>query len=101
MSRVRVYHDFNRLEGDPPNEGNIRRTVCALLVCRGTADDLSRLGIELHDGMLVTLYEPDADTAGNPDCLEVDAVIRRDQSGRYWVGEFDFAALCYASENRK
>ncbi len=90
MSRVRVYHDFNRLEGDPPNEGNIRRTVCALLVCRGTADDLSRLDIALRDGMLVTLYEPDVDNDGNPECLEVDAVIRRDRSDRYLGGRIRF-----------
>jgi hypothetical protein len=101
MNRVRIFHDFNTLEGDPPYEGGVHQTVRAPLVCRGTADDLARLGIELHDGMLVTLYEPEVDNDGNPDCLEVDAVIRRDRSGGYWVGEFDFAELCYASENRK
>jgi hypothetical protein len=58
---------------------------------------------ELWDnGMLVTLYEPDdVDEDGNPDCLEVDAVVKRDPTGRYWVGEFDSDELDYASKKRK
>ena len=101
MTRVRIYHDFNNLEGNEPYDANKSQTVRAPLVCRGTADDLERLQIELHDGMLVTLYQPDdVDKHGNPDCLEVDAVIRHSAKGDHWVGEFTFSQLCYASEKQ-
>ena len=101
MCRVRIYHDFNRLESDQPYQRGVCQTVRAPLVCRGTADDLARLEIELHDGMLVTLYEPEVDEHGNPGYLEVDAVIRRDRSDKYWVGEFDFAEIRYVPENKR
>jgi len=102
MDRVRLYHDFNKLEGDQPPSRGTHQIVRAPLVCRGTANDLARLGNELYDGMLVTLYEPDDfDEDGNPDCLEVDAVVKRDPTGKYWVGEFDSDELDYASKKRK
>lgn len=97
MTRVRIYHDFNKLDPDAGHFG--WTTVRAPLVCRGTADDLERLQIELHDGMLVTLYQPDdVDHHGNPDCLEVDATVRRSAKNDYWVGEFIYSELCYRSE---
>jgi len=99
MTRVRIYHDFNKLDtGDVVADSKPQFSI-APLICRGTADDLERLGIELHDGMLVTLYQPDdVDKHGNPDCLEVDAVVRRASSDEFWIGEFESSQLCYASE---
>lgn len=97
MTRARIYHDFNKLDPDADELG--WTTVRAPLVCRGTADDLERLKIELHDGMLVTLYQPDdVDQQGNSDCLEVGATIRRSAKGEYWVGEFVYSELCYRLE---
>lgn len=98
MCSVRICHDFNRLDSNQPYQRGVHQTVRAPLVCRGTADDVAHLEIELRHGLLVTLYEPDVDEHGNPGCLEVDAVIRCDRSDRYWVGKFDFAEIRYASE---
>ena len=55
MSLVRIFHDFNKLEAEHPYKRGDHPTVRAPLVCRGTAEDLERLGIELYEGMPVTL----------------------------------------------
>jgi hypothetical protein len=45
------------------------------LGCAGTLRDLSALGVELQEGMQLTLYMDDSDLDGRPELLVVDAVV--------------------------
>jgi len=89
----RLFHDFNKLQGSK-REG----FVSAPLVCAGTKDDLTRLGLALKEGMEVLLYEPDEGPEGKPDFLEVRATIRYDPDLKCFVGDFVQQDLMYRSE---
>ncbi len=96
LKRLELYHDFNALIGVPGGPG------VAPLVCRGTIEDLQRLDLELSEGLLVTLYQPDdVDEYGNPDRLEVDATVTFDATHGCWTAVFDLDELDYASKKRR
>ncbi len=93
---TRIYHDFNKLV---PAESE--SLVSAPLVCHGTRVDLEALQVALVAGMRVTLYQPDdVDEDGMPDCLEVEAVIRYDETDAIFLGDFAFDELNYRSKKR-
>jgi hypothetical protein len=65
-TKPRIYADFHKTW----ERGQV------ILTCLGTLVDLRQLKIDLVEGLEVVLYMDDADRHGNPDDLEVDAVIR-------------------------
>jgi hypothetical protein len=85
--KPRIYADFQNLDDD----NRVR------LDSAGTKDDLARLGLQLSDGLDLTLYTDDADESGRPDDLLVDGVTRLND-GRGWVAEVDWTSLRHASD---
>jgi hypothetical protein len=88
MATPRVYADFQNLDDD-----NRLRLTCA-----GTRRDLERQGIELREGMTLTLYADDANDAGQPDELLADGVVHYDEAAQCWVAAIDWKAIRHASE---
>lgn len=89
MNGPRVYADFNN--ADP--EGRLR------LNCAGTIADLSHLGLQLREGLVLTVYMDDTDDQGQPDDLEAVGVVEHSQDGG-WVARIDWDAVRHASETR-
>jgi hypothetical protein len=88
MAAPRVYADFHN--ADP--QGRVR------LNCVGTQEDLSRLGIQLRDGLLLDLYADDADVLGNLDELQVRGVVQFSPDEGLWVAVIDWSAIRHVSE---
>jgi hypothetical protein len=88
MDTQRVYADFQKLDDD-------NRLI---LTCRGTLQDLQRHGIQLREGLHLTLYTDDADEEGRSDELRADGVVHFDESARRWVATIDWNRLWHASE---
>lgn len=65
MDRPRIYCDFNK---------RYDRVTYGLTTI-GTAQDLTRLGIALAPGLLVTLYDYDAFENGDPAWIVADGVV--------------------------
>ncbi len=84
----RVYADFQN--ADDANR--------LLLTCAGTAQDLERLGLQLTEGLALTLYNDDEDDAGRPDELRAEGVVHYDNDQECWVAAIDWGALRHASE---
>ena len=85
----RIYADFQNLD-----DSNRLRLTCA-----GTAHDLERLGLQLREGLTLTLYTDDEGDAGRPDELRADGVVHYDVEQRCWVAAIDWSALRHASED--
>jgi hypothetical protein len=83
MAIPRVYADFQNLD----DENRLR------LTCAGTRRDLERQGIELREGMALTLYTDDADDEGQPDELWAEGVVHYDAAGKCWVATIDWNAI--------
>ena len=88
MTIARVFVDFNN--GD--EAGRLR------LNCVGTFEDLQRQGIELREGLKLTVYMDDSDDEGNPDELRADGVVHFDAEHRCWVATIDWSAIRHASD---
>ena len=84
----RIYADFQNLD-----DSNRLRLTCA-----GTTHDLERLGVQLREGLALTLYTDDEDDAGRPDELRAEGVVHYDDEQRCWVAAIDWDALRHASE---
>lgn len=76
--KPRLYADFHSLD----DENRVR------LDAVGTVADLARRGLQLADGLQLTLWTEDADESGRPDDLLVDCVVRHGAGGQ-WVAEAD------------
>src|SRR5713101_5841320 len=87
MALPKVYADFQNLD----DENRLR------LTCAGTAADLQRQDIQLHDGLVLTLYTDDAE-ADNPDELRAEGRVHYDEAQQCWVAVIDWSALRHASE---
>ena len=85
--KPRIYADLHNLDDD--------NRVC--LDAAGTRDDLARLGLQLTDGLQLTLYTEDADESGRPDELLVDGAARLTDE-RNWVAEVDWTSVRHASD---
>jgi hypothetical protein len=88
MPLPKVYADFHNLD-----DTNRLRLTCA-----GTKADLDQLGLQLTEGMVLTLYTDDSDDAGNPDALLADGVVQFNAEEQCWVATVDWQALRHASE---
>jgi hypothetical protein len=72
----RVFADFNDLLSSP------RRLWLDTV---GAREDLERQGLELREGLRLTLYDHDLDDAGNRDDLLVEGVVSRDPESGRWM----------------
>jgi hypothetical protein len=88
MNRPRIYADFHNLD-------DVNRVR---LTCSGTQRDLDRQGVQLRDGLQLTLYTDDEDDDGRPDPLLADATVWFDRNQECWVAEVDWSALHHDSE---
>jgi hypothetical protein len=84
----RVYADFQNLDAS-----NRLRLTCA-----GTIRDLERLGLQLREGLVLTLYTDDEDDSGNPDELRAEGIVHYDAGQQCWVAMIDWDALRHASD---
>jgi hypothetical protein len=66
------------------------------LTAAGTLQDLERQGIQLHDGLLLTLYIDDEDDQGQSDELRAEGVAHYDAEEQCWVATIDWGAVRYA-----
>jgi hypothetical protein len=90
MTIPRVYADFQNLD----DENRLR------LTCAGTRRDLERQGIELREGMNLTLYTDDANDNGQPDELLAEGIVEYNEAEKCWVARIDWQALRHASEEK-
>jgi hypothetical protein len=88
MSPPLVYADFQNLD----DENRLR------LTCSGTRRDLERQGIELREGLILTLYTDDANDEGQPDELRAEGVVHYDTGAKCWVAAIDWQAIRHASD---
>jgi hypothetical protein len=88
MASLRVYADFQNLD----DQNRLR------LTCAGTRRDLERQGIELREGMALTLYSDDAKDNGEPDELFAEGVVHYDEAANCWVAAIDWNAIRHASQ---
>jgi hypothetical protein len=88
MTLPSVYADFQNID-----DANRLRLTCA-----GTLQDLTRHGIQLHEGLGLTFYSDDADDHGQPDELRVEGVVHYDSDGQCWVAAINWSAIRHASD---
>jgi hypothetical protein len=86
--RPRIFADLNDLLGSPQQ---------VWLDTVGAREDLDRLGLELVEGLLVTVYDHDLDDEGNRDDLLADAEVARDAESGRWVAIVDRDTMRHAS----
>ena len=87
----RVFADFNDLLSSP------RRLWLDTV---GAREDLERQGIELREGLEITLYDHDLGEAGNRDDLIVEGVVSRDRATGRWIATIDPDAIRHESSDR-
>src|SRR5947209_6799256 len=68
------------------------------LTAAGTLQDLERHGIQLHEGLVLTLYTDDEDDQGQPDELRAEGVVHYDDGGQCWVAMIDWTEIRHASD---
>jgi hypothetical protein len=88
MGIPRVYADFQNLD-----DLNRLRLTCA-----GTLQNLERQGIELREGLVLTLYTDDENDQGQSDELCAEGVAHYDAEGQCWVATIEWAAIRHASD---
>jgi hypothetical protein len=89
MTKPRVYADFHNSDA----RGRLR------LNCTGTIEDLSAQGIELREGLALTLYSDDADQNGNLDELVADGTVSYSADEGCWVAAVDWDAIRHVSDD--
>ena len=87
MVKPKVFSDFHNADA----RGRLR------LNCVGTLKDLARQRVELHDGLVLTLYADDLDDQGRLDELLVDGVAAFSDEEHCWVASIDWNAIRHAS----
>ena len=91
MASPKIYADFHNLD----DSNRVR------LTCAGTVADLLRQGINLREGLVLTLYMDDADDRGQPDELLADGLAHYDLGEQVWVASVDWDSVRHASDDRK
>ena len=91
MVKPKIYADFHNAD----LQGRLR------LNCIGTTEDLAKQQVELHKGLLLTLYADDLDENGNLDELLVDGVVSLSEEEHCWVAAIDWAAIRHSSDARE
>jgi hypothetical protein len=89
MPHPKVYADFQNLD----DSNRIRLTT------QGTLADLERQGIELHEGLELTLYTDDEDDSGDRIELQAEAVAKFDPDEALWVATIDWSAIRHAGSH--
>ncbi|HTU21308.1 MAG TPA: hypothetical protein VMG10_24860 [Gemmataceae bacterium] len=90
MATPKVYADFHNLD-----DFNRLRLTCA-----GTIADLARQGIELRNGLVLTLFMDDADDQGQSDELLAEGIVHYDPHEKIWVASIDWDTVRHASDER-
>lgn len=88
MTKPKVYADFQNAD----SQGRVR------LNCIGTMEDLSQQQVELHEGLVVTLYADDVDEQGQFAELRADGVVSFSEEEHCWVAAIDWAAVHHVPE---
>lgn len=91
MSNPKVYADFQNLD-----DFNRLR-----LTCVGTQEDLSRHGMELKEGLVLTFYTDDADDEGNADDLLIEGTVTYSNDEQCWVAQVDWNAIRHESDEQR
>lgn len=81
MALPRIYADFNGLGRSPRRP---ERSAVALDT-RGSLEALERAGIELRDGLRLTIW----DGSDEAEDLEADTTVYYDADSRVWYAEMD------------
>ncbi len=89
MKRPKIYADFHNADV----QGRLR------LDCVGTAEDLERQNLHLHEGQLVTFYSDDLDDKGVLDELLAEGVVSFSKEENCWVATIDWDAIRHASDD--
>ena len=84
----KIYGDFHKLDDD----NRIRLTTV------GTQRDLQRLGVQLEEGMALTLYMDDANDDGNSDDIMIDGTAHFSTADMCWVAAVNWENVYHASE---
>lgn len=85
--RPRIFADFNDL---------LSSSQRVWLDTAGARDDLDQLGLELVEGLAVTVYDHDLNDEGRRDDLLADAVVARDTATGRWVAIVDRETMRHA-----
>lgn len=80
ITHPRVYADFHNADA----QGRLR------LNCMGTIQDLSRLKLQLRDGLRLTLVSDDADAAGHSTELVALGRVEYSSEEQCWVAAIDW-----------
>ena len=88
MVGPRVYADFQNLD----DENRLRLTFA------GTHRDLNSQGIELREGIALTLYTDDATDEGEYDELLAEGIVHYDETNKCWVAAIDWNRLRHKSD---
>ena len=91
MKTPEIYADYH----DVDDENRVFLTKV------GTRQDLAKHGIELKEGLRVTIYMDDADDDGNSDDLMADAIVRYNEKKKCWVAQIDWSKVQNRSEREK
>ena len=83
MNHPRVYADFQNADA----RGRLR------LNCVGTIEDLSRLKIQLVEGLLLTLFSDDSEDDAHPRELQVQGRVEYSSGEQCWVAAIDWSAI--------
>lgn len=89
MANPRIYADFQNLDDD----NRVK------LTCAGTQEDLTRQGIELHEGLLLTLVSDDGDE-GYPMELQLQGSVCYNVNEKCWVAEVNWGSLFMAKKKK-
>jgi hypothetical protein len=92
--KPRIYADFNKMGADKGAEW-------VILTCRGTFEDLAKLGIQLEEGQEAIFYMDDADERGNSDELEADGKVHFDEQRNHWIAILEPNSFRHASDRRQ
>jgi hypothetical protein len=90
LGTAKFYADFQNLEED--NRFRLTRA--------GTVEDLSRQGIRLRGGQVLTFDIDDADDRSRPDELRVDGTVQYNEGEECWVVRVIWTTLRHASDER-
>lgn len=91
MKLLEIYADFNNLDG----QNRLRLTTL------GSLGDIARQGIQLQEGLALTVTMDDADDNGESDDLMADAVIHYNEKEKCWVAQIDWSKVQNRSEREK
>lgn len=94
LDRPRVYVDLN-------GGGRVGDTFIVPLNCRGTANDLQKRHLMLHEGLWLDFWMDDGDEEGNPDPLLFAGSVHWLEDEGQWVARIDWNGFQNASEVRK